>query len=216
MGGRARYTIYRVTSAAKRMMVDSVDPVFQVNFNSAGWITMPSCWANIWYGTGYIDLSGMALLTNYSYDGYLNSTLDAYLNSDLEKTALVAADSVRCHTGKYLAPIEVLGCGTRSFEEKDTSQDITAFGDTAIARFPTISDWSGKLEVFQDSVTPTDWSTIKASKAVFRFYNDYANGDMHAGLGFISDVDWVGGPADLLKAALSIVGKRYKLRHVRD
>lgn len=214
-GSRARYTIYRITAAAKRMMNDTAAPAFEVNFAGAGWVTMPSCWADVWYGTGYIDVSSISDLNSY-YDSQLNSALDDCLNSTLEITALVAADAIRCHTGKYLAATEVLGCATRSFVEKDASQDITSFGDTAIARFPTISDWSGKLEVFQDAVTPTDWATIRASKVCFRFYRDFSAGDMHAGFGFISDIDWMGKPSDLLKCGLSIVGKKYKLRHVRE
>ena len=212
-GSQARYTIYRITAAAKRMMNDTALPGFEVNFNSAGWVTMPACWADIWYGTGYIDISGKSNLNSF-YDWEPNSSLDSCLNSTLESGALVAADAIRCHTGKYLAATEVLGCATRSFEEKDATQDVTSFGDMAIARFPTISDWSGKLEVFQDSVTPTDWSTIKASRVAFRFYRNFSTSDMHAGFGYISDVDWIGGPASLLKCGPSIVGKKYKLRHV--
>ena len=54
------------------------------------------------------------------------------------------------------------------------------------------------------------------SRAAFRFYTDYTNGEMYNGFGYISDVDWTGAPADLLQAGLTISGDKYKLWHVKE
>lgn len=291
-GSHARYTVYRIADAAKRIMNDTEVPVFEKQVHGAGdWVAITP--AEIWYGAGYIVLS-------------------AALNSD---------DLVHCASGHHLTPTEFFGCATRSFADKTKMQECTCYGDTAVARAPTIDDWDGKIEAFHANkcaeltttggasnshiklihspggvdgdlvsleiaspsgsdpidvsvtdeaivVTPPTGATasqciaamntssdvadigiramlpagengsgaigafththlaggadkvnftdLKGTRHVFRFYGDYANGDMHVGFGFVSDVDWTGGPEDLLKAGLSIQGHGYPLRHVSE
>lgn len=61
-----------------------------------------------------------------------------------------------------------------------------------------------------------NFASMKGVRHAFRFYGDYANGDMYVGFGFVSDIDWIGGPEDLLKAGLTVQGHGYPLRHVRE
>jgi hypothetical protein len=60
----------------------------------------------------------------------------------------LAAGAVRCLTGKYLAPTRLFGCVARSVNEKVAMVDITCYGDTSVARYPTLKDWDGKLDAF--------------------------------------------------------------------
>lgn len=294
-GSLARYTVYRITDAAKRIMNDSAAPVFQKKIHGAGgWVTFTP--TEIWCGVGYIICTA--------------------LNSD---------DTVQCLSGKYLTPTEVFGCATLSFEDKTAFQECTCYGDLAIKRWPTIDDWDGKLEAFVAKVqasavssggnanshvklshvaggtagngptlaftdtdqatitisivntdditvdlatvagTPVstaneviaalnakaevialgllagladgengtgvvatsgpytlagglnaiDYSALKGTRPAFRFYNDYANGDMYCGFGYVTDVELPGGSSDVQKASISIQGTKYRLYHVR-
>jgi len=118
-GSYARYTVYRITDADKRILNDTVAPVFQKQVHGAGeWSAITP--SEIWYGAGYIVLS-------------------AALNND---------DLVRCHSGHYLTPTEFFGCATRTFTDKTNTQECTCYGDTSIERAPTTDDWDGKIEAF--------------------------------------------------------------------
>lgn len=60
------------------------------------------------------------------------------------------------------------------------------------------------------------YEDLKGTRPAFRFYTDFANGEMYVGFGYITDIDWIGGPADLIKAGLTIQGQKYKLRRVKE
>lgn len=294
-GERPANTVWRITDAAKRIMDDSEAPVFQ--YDPAGgtdWEALTP--TEIWYGAGYI------------------------ITADLGASAVV-----RCHSGHYLTPSEFFGCATKKFTDKVAMQEITAYGDTAIQRAPTLEDWDGSIEAFVAkrqaelltsggaanshillrhtaggvdgndltlTITDTDqnalsitvngdditvdlktsggnpvstarevvaainanaacramkvrayippgetgagvvaaavqasfaggldkiaYEDLRGERLAFRFYTDFDNGEMCVGFGFVSDIDWIGGPADFLKAGLTIQGHRYRLHHVRE
>ena len=295
-GGLAARTVWRITDATKRIMNDSVTPVFQ--YDPAGgttWQTLTPL--EIWYGAGYIITA-----------------------------ALAAPSVVRCQSGHYLMPTEIIGCATLTFDDKTSFEEVTCYGDTAIQRYPTITDWDAKIEAFvakvQASATTTggatngnvklshvaggtvgngptltftdtdqaaititiastdditvdlattagtpsstanqviaalnakaevialglkagladgengtglcaaggpwtlsggrnviDYSALKGTRPAFRFYVDFANSDQYDGFGYVTDVDWPGGPADVQKASITIQGTKYRLYHVRS
>ncbi len=293
MGGYARYTVYRIEAAAKRIMNDTAVPVFQKQTGGEGeWSTLAA--SDVWYGAGYIVVS-----------------------------ALNSADKVRCASGKYLTPSAIFGCTTRKFTTKTEMIDATVYGDAAVIRHPGVDDWDATLEVlfskvravvlttggadnshiqgthipggvagnggtltfadtdqgtltvavaadditvdletalgspistadeviaalnadldvralghyykraesetgegvvaasgpftFAGGLDEIDFAAMKGTRRAFRLYNGYADGDMWVGFGFVSDVDWIGGPKDLTKAGLTIQGSGYKLYHV--
>ena len=114
-----RYTVYRITAAAKRCIYDSAVPTFELQTHgSGGWAaTTPT---DIWYPAGYIIFS------------------DAKNNDDV----------IRCATGNYLTPTLIFGAASRTMNSTSTMDDVTCFGDTAIARYPIIDDWKAKVDVF--------------------------------------------------------------------
>jgi hypothetical protein len=78
--GRARYTVYRIADATKRVIHDNEVPVFQKQVHGSGdWVTLTPL--EVWYPVGYIVLS-------------------TPLNSD---------DLVRVHTGIIVRHISYLG-----------------------------------------------------------------------------------------------------------
>lgn len=294
-GGYAANTVWRIADATKRIMDDSETPVFQYDPDGGtDWEALTP--TEIWYGAGYI------------------------ITADLGASAVV-----RCASGHYLTPTEFFGCATKKFNDKVAMQEITAYGDTAVQRAPTLEDWDGSIEAFVAkrqaelttsggaanshfilrhtdggvagnnktlTITDTDqaalsvsvssnditvdlktstgnpvstaaevvaainanadcqalkihaiikpgetgagvvsaavqaslsggldkiaYEDLKGTRAAFRFYTDFDNGEMYVGFGYISDIDWIGGPADFLKAGLTIQGHRYKLRRVKE
>lgn len=293
-GFKARYTVYRITTAARRILTDTATPIFQKQVHGAGdWVALTP--SEIWYGAGYIVLS-------------------AALNND---------DLVRCSSGKYLTPTTLIGCVERNLTLSRKQEDVTCYGDTAVMRAGSITDWNASLTALyakkcaeissaggaadshirvihelggvagngttidlQDndaasltvSVVATDivvdldtnagspistasevCAALNASAAVkalhlraelvdgengtgvvadsgpytlaggldqidfdalvdetvaFRFYSVYSAGDMQVGFGKIESIDWQGGPSDMLKAGLSVVGAKYQMHHV--
>jgi hypothetical protein len=120
-GFKPRYTIYRITAAAKRIMTDTAAPVIQKKVHGAGeWVTITASGYTVWYGAGYIEIT-------------------TPLNSD---------DTVQCLSGKYLTPTILLGCAENKLVKKRTFQENTVFGNTAIRRKGTIQDWSSSLSCF--------------------------------------------------------------------
>lgn len=289
--GRTRYTVYRITDAAKRILDDTEVPVFEKQIHGAGdWVTLTP--TEIWYGAGYIVCTA--------------------LNSD---------DLVRCHTGHYLTPLQLFGCVTRSFDEKTVVAEVTCYGDTAAEKWPTLDDWAGKLDALcarlcasyttsggaanshikiihhaggvagnayslqivtpagsdpiavtavageviitpptgataiqcinalnayaafkalnlraeipgtetgAGAVTtlahthlaggrdPIEFSTLKGTKIVLRFYDVYASGIMHVGFGRFESLDWSGKPSDPIKCSISVSGAAYPLYQVEE
>ena len=120
-GFKPRYTIYRITTAARRIMTDTVAPVIQKKVHGAGdWVTIAASEYTVWYGAGYIEIT-------------------TPLNDD---------DTVQCLSGKYLTPTILLGCAENKLTKKRTTQECTVFGNTAVARKGTIQDWSSSLSCF--------------------------------------------------------------------
>ncbi|MCK9570973.1 hypothetical protein M0R72_18640 [Candidatus Pacearchaeota archaeon] len=120
-GFKLRYTIYRITAAAKRIMTDTAAPVIQKKVHGAGdWVTIAASGYTVWYGAGYIEIT-------------------TPLNSD---------DTVQCLSGKYLTPTVLLGCAENKLTKKRTFQECTVYGNTKIARKGTIQDWSSSLSCF--------------------------------------------------------------------
>lgn len=59
-----------------------------------------------------------------------------------------------------------------------------------------------------------DFEELMDETVVLRFYNVADDGDAFVGLGRIESVGSTGGPADLMKADLSVVGARHPIYHV--
>lgn len=59
-----------------------------------------------------------------------------------------------------------------------------------------------------------DFEDLQDETVVLRFYSVYDDGDAFVGLGEIESINSTGGPADLLKAELSVVGTKYPIYHV--
>jgi hypothetical protein len=118
-GEHARYTVYRITSAALRGMFDSTVPVFEkdVAGNGAFATLTPS---EIWYGVGYIVLS----------------------------VAIGATDVVRCASGSYIASTQLIGAFNRTYTDKTNMEDKTEYGDQSIMRHPVVDEWDAKVDVF--------------------------------------------------------------------
>jgi len=117
--GRARYTVYRIADATKRVIHDNEVPVFQKQVHGSGdWVTLTP--SEIWYPVGYILLS-------------------TPLNSD---------DLVRVHTGHYCTSYQLFGCASRAPTDKTVCGDCTCDSDTATKRAPLYDDWSDRLEAF--------------------------------------------------------------------
>ena len=114
-----RYTVYRITASAKRCIYDSAVPLFQKDIAGNGSFSTLTP-SEIWYPAGYIILS----------------------------TAIGSTDVVRCSTGNYLTPTLIFGAASRTMNSTSTMDDVTCFGDTAIARYPIIEDWKAKADVF--------------------------------------------------------------------
>ncbi len=294
-GGYAANTVWRIADATKRIMNDSVAPVFQYDPDGGtDWEALTP--SEIWYGAGYI------------------------ITADLGASAVV-----RCQSGKYLTPSEIMGCATKTFTDKTVMKECTCYGETSVSRVPTIDDWEASLEAFLAkkqaelttsggaanshitlrhtpggdagnditlTITDTDqaalsvsvstnditvdldtsggtpistaleviaainadadcqalgvkafipsgesgagvvsaavqaslsggldkiaYEDMKGTRPAFRFYTDFANGEMYVGFGYVADVDWVGGTQDLLQAGLTVQGTKYKLRRVRE
>lgn len=144
-GYKPRYTIYRITAAAKRIMTDTAAPVIQKKVHGAGdWVTIAASGYTVWYGAGYIELA-------------------TPLNSD---------DTVQCLSGKYLTPTVLLGCAENKLTKKRTQQECTVYGDTAIARAGTVQDWSTSLTCFVAKKCAEVTSTGGASHSHIRIVHD--------------------------------------------
>jgi len=140
-GGRAARTVWRITAAAKRMMDDSEVPVFR--YDPAGGTTWEVLTpTEIWYGAGYIVTA-----------------------------ALAEPSVVQCVSGHYLTPTQFFGCATKSFTDKTAMQEITCYGDTAVQRYPTITDWDGKLEAFVSKVQASATTTGGATNGNVKLYH---------------------------------------------
>ena len=242
------------------------------------------------------------------------SVLSAALNND---------DLVRCASGKYLTPTTLIGCVERNLNLSRKQEDVTCYGDTAVMKAGSITDWKASLTAFyakkcaeissaggaanshiriihelgglagngatidfQDNDEATlaiditdddivvdldtdagspistanqviaalnadasfralhmraekvngengagvvadsgpytlaggldqiDFDALVDETVAFRFYSVYSAGDMQVGFGKIESIDWQGGPADMLKAGLSVVGAKYEMHHV--
>jgi hypothetical protein len=209
-GSHARFTVYRITDSAKRIMNDSALPSFGKKIHGVG---------------DYVGLAVSDLLENDSLllpnDDLLLDALDVsevwygagYI---VLGSALNFDDTVACITGKYRAPTELLGCATRQFEDKTVMAEYTSIGNTAVKRWPILDDWAGKLDVFDDSGNLVDYSGMRLEKVAFRFYTNFSAGLMHVGFGLISNVEQSGGPSDLSKIALTVQGTKYRLYQVQE
>jgi hypothetical protein len=117
--GYPRYTVYEITSAAKRYLSDAEVPVFQYLVGGSGdWITLTP--ARIEYCGGRIFLS----------------------------TPLGANDTVRAHSGKYMSPTKLAGAATLSFTDRTAGMDVTCYGDPAKIQTPGLDSWEASLDVF--------------------------------------------------------------------
>ena len=116
--GHAANTVWRIADVAKRIMSNSVAPVFQYDPDGGtDWEALTP--TEIWYGAGYI------------------------ITADLGATAVV-----RCQSGKYLTPSTLIGCDVVDTTDKTECKECTACGDSAKARYPVIDDWEANLEAF--------------------------------------------------------------------
>jgi len=124
--GYARYTVYRITDADKRALLDSEAPVFEWQDGGVGEFSTltPS---EIWYGAGYIVLS----------------------------SALDGTDVVQCASGKYLSPTQISACKNRTYKRLKSFEDVTCYGDEAAERFPTIKDWNATIDTLHAGICAT-------------------------------------------------------------
>lgn len=144
-GFKPRYTIYRITAAAKRIMTDTAAPVIQKKVHGAGdWVTIAAAGYEVWYGAGYIEII-------------------TPLNSD---------DTVQCLSGKYLTPTVLLGCAENKLAKKRTQQECTVYGNVAVARKGTIQDWSSSLSCFYGKQCAEATSTGGAANSHVRVIHE--------------------------------------------
>jgi hypothetical protein len=59
-----------------------------------------------------------------------------------------------------------------------------------------------------------DFTALKGTRLVMRWYTNSTSGMAQVGYGIFDSLDWVGGPADLLKCSISMSGGQYPLRSV--
>lgn len=131
-----RYTVYRVAADAKQLLTDSEVPVIQ--FDDEGDSNFAAVTpSEIWYGAGYFILS----------------------------TPQLAADVGRVHSGKYLTETEIFACAKRDLKRTLGEEDVTVYGDEAVARTWTLKDWSAELTVLHASVNATATSSGGAANS---------------------------------------------------
>lgn len=63
---------------------------------------------------------------------------------------------------------------------------------------------------------PIDFTTLKGTRLVMRWYRKYSDGIMQVGYGIFESLDWAGGPADMLKCGITISGTQYQLHEVSN
>jgi hypothetical protein len=144
-GFKTRYTVYRITATAKRIMTDTTAPVIQKKVHGAGdWVTIAASGYEVWYGAGYIELA-------------------TPLNSD---------DTMQCLSGKYLTPTVLLGCAENKLAKKRTQQECTVYGNTAVARKGTIRDWNASLTCFYGKQCAEATSTGGAANSHIRVIHE--------------------------------------------
>lgn len=137
-----RYTVYKITDATKRLMIDSTVPVFQKQTGGVGeFATLTP--SEIWYGAGHIVLSAV-----------IGST-----------------DVVRCLSGKYVTPTRIFACFNREYEQTLEMADKTCYGDTARRKAPTIKDWNAMLDVLYAGVQATAVSSGGEDHSHIRCYH---------------------------------------------
>lgn len=117
--GHDRYTVYEITSASTRYLNDDEVPVFQA------------------------DTAG-----NSVFEAITPSTIEYVGGRIFLSSARGATDVVRCHSGHYLTPAQMLGAAVMKFTDKRTVQECTCYGDTAVERRPTIDSWDASAQCF--------------------------------------------------------------------
>jgi hypothetical protein len=142
-------------------------------------------------------------------------TFDLQDNNDAVVTVVVVGDDIT--VGLKTSGGDPVGTALETIDALNKNADVIALGINFV--LPAGENGSGVVAdsgpyTLADGLDTLDFATMKGVRHLFRWYGDYANGDMCVGFGFVSDVDWIGGPADLLKAGLTIQGSGYPLRHV--
>jgi hypothetical protein len=61
-----------------------------------------------------------------------------------------------------------------------------------------------------------DFKALKGQRLVMRWYSKLSDGVMDVGYGIFENLDWAGGPKDLLKCSISMSGSQYPLRRVSN
>ena len=61
-----------------------------------------------------------------------------------------------------------------------------------------------------------DFDSMMNDVVAFRFYDVYCTGKMFVGFGQIESIEWQGGPGDVLKCGLSVVGAKYPIYRVKE
>jgi hypothetical protein len=63
---------------------------------------------------------------------------------------------------------------------------------------------------------PIDFTTLKGTRLVMRWYRKLSDGIMQVGYGIFESLDWAGGPSDMLKCSITVSGSQYQLREVSN
>ena len=115
-----RYTVYQITAKAHRNLAKGTVPAFQKQV----------------HGTGdWVDISASDIKEIQYPGGRL--ILKVPLNSN---------DVVRCHTGNYLVPSQIMGAYSCKLDNKRPTKQFMPYGESSIRKFPSLREWTATIE----------------------------------------------------------------------
>ncbi len=109
----------------------------------------------------------------------------------------------------YMDSTEITSAANVRLSDKQNMVEITALGDSARKRYPTIQEWTLSFDLTAFDPTDSSHAALIAAKtdrtsATWKITLDSSGTHYYSGSGFIESIDITIGADDVIKASVSV------------